>query len=68
MFYQVTRNVSALYPTTDIIDTYIFRALREIGDMGMGSAVGLMQSAVGLVLVIITNTVVKKIDDGLALF
>lgn len=68
MFYQVTRNVSALYPTTDIIDTYVFRALREIGDMGMGSAVGLMQSAVGLVLVIITNTVVKKIDDGLALF
>ena len=68
MFYQLPRDSGALYQTTDVVDTYIFRALREIGDMGMGSAVGLLQSAVGFVLVMITNAISKKIDPDRALF
>ena len=68
MFYQLPRDSGALYKTTDVVDTYIFRALREIGDMGMGSAVGLLQSAVGFVLVMVTNAISKKIDPDRALF
>lgn len=68
MFYQLPRDSGALYATTDVVDTYIFRALREIGDMGMGSAVGLLQSVVGFVLVLITNHVSNKIDPERALF
>lgn len=68
MFYQLPRDSGSLYQTTDVVDTYIFRALREIGDMGMGSAVGLLQSAVGFVLVMITNAISKKIDPDRALF
>ena len=68
LFYQLTRDVGALYPTTDVIDTYIFRTMRVVGDMGMGSAVGLVQSIVGLVLVIATNAAAKKIDPDSALF
>lgn len=68
LFYQLTRDVGALYPTTDVIDTYIFRTMRVVGDMGMGSAVGLVQSLVGLVLVIATNAAAKKIDPDSALF
>lgn len=68
LFYNVTRNVGALYPTTDVIDTYIYRALMKIGDIGMSSAVGLFQSAVGFVLILGTNLIVRKIEPDNALF
>ncbi len=68
LFYQIPRNVGALYSTTDVIDTYIFRAMRETGDMGTSSATGLLQSIVGFVLVVATNFAVNKIDSDKALF
>jgi putative aldouronate transport system permease protein len=68
MFYQVTRDTGALYPTTDVIDTYVFRALRQMGNVGMSSAVGLYQSVVGFILIITTNAIVKKIEPDNSLF
>lgn len=68
LFYQVTRNVGVLYETTDVIDTYIFRSLRTSSNMGISAAVGLLQSVVGFVLVVITNTSVKRINPDNALF
>jgi len=68
LFYQVPRNVGALYPTTDVMDTYIFRALKVVGDLSMSSAAGFLQSVVGLITVVITNTIVNKIDSDSALF
>lgn len=68
MFYQVPRDQGALYATTDVIDTYIFRALRESNDIGLSAAVGLFQSVVGFILVVATNTIVKKIDPEKSLF
>lgn len=68
LFYFVPRNAGALYATTDVIDTYVYRSLRVVGDIGMASAAGLYQSFVGLVLVLITNRIVKKIDSESALF
>jgi len=68
LFYQVTMDSGALYATTDVIDTYVFRALRQLNDVGMSSAVGLFQSIVGFVLVLITNGIVKRIDSNNALF
>lgn len=68
LFYQVTRNVGALYETTDVLDTYIFRTMRVIGDMGLSSAAGFLQSVVGLILVTLVNTIVKKIDPEKSLF
>lgn len=68
LFYQLTRNIGTLYPTTDVIDTYIFRTMRVVGDMGMSAAVGFLQSVVGFVVVIITNFTVKKIQPESALF
>ena len=67
LFYQITRDVGALYPTTDVIDTYIYRGLRT-GDIGITSAVGLFQSLVGLVMVVVTNIIVKKIEPDNAMF
>lgn len=68
LFYQCTRDVSALYRTTDVMDTYIFRTMRVLGDMQISSAAGLLQSVVGFILVIATNLIVKKIDPDRALF
>jgi putative aldouronate transport system permease protein len=68
MFYNLTRNSGILYSTTDVMDTYVYRTLRVTGDTGMASAAGLFQSIVGFVLVLVSNTVVKKIDREYSLF
>lgn len=68
LFFNVTRNVGALYDTTQTIDTYVYRALRNLNDVGMASAAGLYQSVCGFVLVMVSNLVVRKIDPEKALF
>lgn len=68
MFYFLPRNSGTLYPVTDVVDTYVFRMLRVMGNIGMSSAVGLYQSLVGFVLVLITNLIVKKKNEDYALF
>jgi putative aldouronate transport system permease protein len=68
LFYNVTRDSSLLYPTTDVIDTYVFRALRTLGDFGMSGAAGLYQSVVGFALVLASNWIVKRRDPDRALF
>ena len=39
-----------------------------LGDTGMSSAAGLYQSVVGLVLVLLANWVVTKIDEESSMF
>jgi putative aldouronate transport system permease protein len=68
LFYYVTNDSSQLYPTTDVIDTYVFRALRSMGDFGMAAAAGLYQSTVGFILIVLTNWIVKRIDPEKSLF
>lgn len=68
LFYQVTLNSPQLYPTTDVIDTYVYRSLIQLGDVGMSSALGFVQSLVGSILVISANFVVKLIDEEQAIF
>lgn len=67
LFYQVTKDVGLLYPTTDIINTYTFRAL-QTGALEKSTAVGLFQSLTGLILVLITNAIVKKISPDNSMF
>ncbi len=68
LFYNVTQNNGALYEVTDVIDTYIYRALKLLGDTGMSSAAGLYQSFVGLLLVLLANWVVTKVDEESSMF
>ena len=68
MMYAIIGDNGLLYSTADIIDTYVFRALRKIGDPSHAMAVGLYQSLVGFVLVLITNLAVRKYFREGALF
>lgn len=68
MIYTLVGNNSVLYPTTDVIDTYVYRQLVEANNMGMSSAVGLYQSIMGFIMVMITNYITKKADPESALF
>ena len=67
LFYQVTKDQGVLYPTTDIINTYTFRALMG-GSMEQSAAVGLFQSAAGCVMVVLTNLIVRRISPENSLF
>jgi len=68
LFYNVPMDRGSLYPATDVIDTFVYRALVKSGDMGMSAAVGVYQSVVGFVLVIVSNWAVRRIDPDRALF
>ena len=68
LHFNVTRNTGVLYPVTDIIDTYIYRALINLGNVGMATAVGFYQSIVGLVMILFVNWIVTKIDADSAMF
>lgn len=68
LFYQIIGDNSMLYNSTDVIDTFVFRALVRNFDIGMGSAAGLYQSIFGLVIVFTVNAVVKRLNREYALF
>lgn len=67
LFYQVPKNSGLLFETTDIINTYTYRALLS-GDLAKSAAVGLFQSIVGLVLVLSTNAIVRKVSPENSMF
>lgn len=68
LFYQVPMDSGSLYPTTNVIDTYVYRGLMVLNDIGMSSAAGAYQSLVGFVLVLLSNLTVRKINPENALF
>lgn len=68
LFYQVPMNSGALYNVTQTIDTYVYHGLMELNNVGMSAAAGLYQSVIGFVLVILANTIVRKVDSDNALF
>lgn len=68
LFYNVTRNVGELYPTTDVIDTYVFRALMTNGNVSMSSAAAFIQSIVCFVTLVTVNAIVKKVSPENTLF
>lgn len=68
LFYQVPQNSGALFPVTQTIDTYVYRGLMKLNDVGMSSAAGLYQSVVGFILVLTANWSVRRLDSENALF
>ena len=68
LFYTVPRDSGSLYSVTNVLDTYIYRGMMNLNNMGMSTAAGLYQSVVGFVLVLVANKIVSKIDPETAMF
>ncbi len=68
MFYQVPLNSGMIIKTTQTIDTYVYRALLEMNNVGMSSAASVFQAILGFILVMASNAVVKLVDQDSALF
>lgn len=69
LFYNLVGNGNPiLQPTTDIIETFVYRSLMNQFNFSSSAAAGLYQSAVGLVIVLAANWAVKKIEPEYALF
>jgi putative aldouronate transport system permease protein len=68
MFYALVGDSAQLYPSVDVIDTFVFRSLKGSGDMGMSAAASFYQSVLAFVLVYFSNRVARKYESGSALF
>jgi putative aldouronate transport system permease protein len=68
MIYSLVGDNGILMGTTDVIDTFVFRALRQTGDPAGAMAVGVYQALVGFILVYGSNFLVKKFFPEGAVF
>ncbi len=68
LFYQVTRNSGQLYSTTQVIDSYVLNAIFKSSNFGFTAATSFFQSVVGLLLMLLSNGLVRKIAPENALF
>lgn len=68
MFYNLTGDNGLLYNYTDVIDTLTMRTLINNNNYGMSAAIGLMQSVLCLITIIIANKLVRRYDPDSALF
>ena len=68
LFYQVTRNSGILYPTTQVIDSYVLNAIFKNSNFGFTAATSFFQSVVGLLMMLFANGLVRKIAPENSLF
>ena len=53
-----------IHQAGEILSTYVYRIGLLNGDYGYSTAVGLFNSVINVILLIIVNAVVKKLNDG----
>ena len=51
-------------PASEILSTYVYRIGLLNGDYGYSTAVGLFNSVINVILLIIVNFVVSKLNEG----
>jgi putative aldouronate transport system permease protein len=68
LFWNVPQETGALFNVTNVIDTYVFRALNQTGDIEMAAAASFYQSMVGFVIVLITNSIMRAVSKEDAVF
>ena len=68
LFWSVPMNSAPLFPVTQVVDTYVYRAYANTHNLGMSSAAGFLQSAIGLICIIGANALVRRIDAESSLF
>ncbi len=68
MIYALVGDKSMLYPTTDVIDTYVYRMMRQMQRYDLTTAIGLLQSVCGFIFVVGANKLAKKIEPDSGIF
>ena len=69
LFYNIIGPANTLLmPITDIIETFVYRAMMNQSNFAAASAVGLYQSVFGFIIVLVANALAKKADPEYALF
>jgi len=68
LIFAVTDNRPMLFPSLDIIETFVFRSVTRTVDFSTSAAVGLYQSVVGFMMVVGANWLSKRIDKSYGLF
>lgn len=68
MFYALVGDNSMLYSTVDVIDTYTYRAMRVLNEYGLSTAIGMVQSVLGFIMVVGANKLARKFEPDSAIF
>ena len=68
LYYFVPRQIGQLTSVTQTIDTYVYRMLSTSTDIGMAAASGFFQSVMGMIVVLISNFVVRRVNSENSLF
>jgi putative aldouronate transport system permease protein len=68
LFWSVPMNSAPLFPVTQVVDTYVYRAYTSTGNVGMSTAAGFLQNLVGFICIMIANGVVRRLDADSSLF
>ena len=67
LFYQVPLDSNSLQPVTQTLDVYVYKALMNQANFSYSAAASFLQNAVGCVLLLIANAVIRKLDADSAL-
>ncbi len=67
MIWGVVGQNPTVLDSVTVIDTYVYTSMRTMG-FGFSTAIGLCQSVMGLILILLANAAAKKINDGEGLF
>lgn len=51
-------------PASEILPTYVYKLGLQMGDYSFSTAVGLFNSVINVILLILVNTIVKKFNEG----
>jgi putative aldouronate transport system permease protein len=68
LFWNLVGNNAALFQTTDIIETSVYRMIISQNNFTSSAAVGLYQSLFGFAIVMLANWIVRRINEDYALF
>jgi putative aldouronate transport system permease protein len=68
MFFQLVGDSGNLFDATNVIDTFVFRALIRNSDFGMASAAAFYQSVLCFGTILLVNFIIRKINRDYALF
>ena len=68
LFYNLIQRNGQLFRVTDVLDTYIYRAMTVNFNLGTSTAAGVYQSVFGFLLVVTVNHIIRKKSPENALF